>query len=105
MSKKNIIALAKKYVDLVKKVGINVDRAYLFGSYAKNKAKSYSDIDISIISSEFGHNWIEEGVKLSMIAGKLDERIEPHPFNPREMANKYSAVAHEIKTYGILLTK
>lgn len=105
MSQNKVIALAKKYVTLVKKVGISVDRAYLFGSYAKNKAKSYSDIDISIISSEFGRNWIKEGVKLSMIAGQVDERIEPHPFHPREMANKYSSIVHEIKTHGILLTK
>ncbi len=104
MKQLQAINLAKKYVSLVKKQGIPVNQAYLFGSYAKNKAKPYSDLDISIISPVFGKGWIDEGVKLSLIAGKLDERIEPHPLSPQDMANRYSTLVHEIKTYGVLLT-
>ncbi|MBU1085703.1 MAG: nucleotidyltransferase domain-containing protein [Candidatus Beckwithbacteria bacterium] len=105
MQQKQAIQLAKKYISLVKKKGVPVTKAYLFGSYAKNTAKNYSDLDISIISPVFGKNWINEGVRLSMIAGKLDERIEPHPMTSKDMANKYNPLAYEIKTHGILLTK
>jgi predicted nucleotidyltransferase len=47
------VSLQKKFVSLVE-TQVPVSGAYLFGSYAKNQAKSYSDIDICIVSPKFG---------------------------------------------------
>ena len=41
---------AKKFVLQLKNDGINVDSAFLFGSYAKGTQHKYSDIDVCIVS-------------------------------------------------------
>ena len=102
---KTVINIAKKYIDHVKKSGIPVSAAYLFGSFAKGKAKNYSDIDICVISPVFGKDYFEEMVKLSYLTHKVDDRIEPVPYKPEDLNDRYSTLAHEIKTFGILLTK
>ena len=98
-----IIQIANSYVRQVAKSGIPITKAFLFGSYAANKSHRGSDIDISIISPKLGQDLIDEMVELGTIAGLVDERIEPHPMSPRDFAEKYSLLAHEIKTNGILL--
>ena len=50
--------------------GVSVDSAYLFGSYAKRRSSKFSDIDVAVISSDFSDDRFEEGIKLSVIAGK-----------------------------------
>lgn len=96
--------IANKYIGKVVGAGIPVSSAYLFGSYAKNNANVFSDIDICVISSEFGDDYFEDSLKLKNIANKIDYRIEPVPFAIHDMNDKYSTLASEIKKYGILLT-
>ena len=40
---------------------IEISDAFLFGSYAKGEAKADSDIDLCVISPDFGKDEIEEG--------------------------------------------
>lgn len=49
-----------EYINALKKE-IPVERAVLYGSYAKGNAKKDSDIDLAIISSTFGKNPQEDG--------------------------------------------
>jgi len=102
---KTVINIAKKYINQVKKSGIPVSAAYLFGSFAKNTAKKYSDIDICVISKKFGKDYFDEAVKLRHLTWDVDDRIEPVPYRPEDLNDRYSTLAHEIKTFGILLTK
>lgn len=98
-----ISKIVSNYVNEVVKSGIPVNSAYLFGSYAKNKANKFSDIDICVISSKFGKDYIEDSLKLKKIANNIDYRIEPVPFAVNDMDDKYSTLASEIKRYGILI--
>lgn len=100
---KKITDIAKQYVKSVKKSGIDVSNAYLFGSYAKENPHKDSDIDICVISPKFGKDYFEESLKLRHITNKIDLRIEPVPLNPKDMKDKYSTLASEIKKYGISL--
>ena len=102
---KKITNLVKNYIEAVEKKGIPVSGAYLFGSYAKNKANSFSDIDVCVVSSKFGKDYIEDSLKLKKIANTIDYRIEPVPFAVGDMEDKYSTLASEIKKYGILIYK
>lgn len=102
---KTVINIAKRYVNRVKKSGIPVSAAYLFGSFAKGEAKNYSDIDICVISKKFGKDYFDEAVKLRHLTWDVDDRIEPVPYRPEDLNDRYSTLAHEIKTFGILLTK
>jgi len=95
--------ISKKFVEAVKRKGIPVSSAYLFGSYAKGNAKSYSDIDICIVSPKLGRNHFGEMFKLREISTYVDSRIEPFAFGPKDLDDKYSSLASEIKKYGISL--
>ena|SRR3989344_4732034 len=101
---KQIVKIAQDFVSKVKDRGILISGAYLFGSYAKNHPHWGSDIDVCIVSPQFGKDTIDEMVLLAKIAHDLDLRLEPHPMNPEDMAEKYNLFAHEIKTHGIPLT-
>lgn len=101
MSDIDAISLAQKYLKTIKESGINVDKAYLFGSFAKGKTWEGSDVDVCIISSQFGKNYREEKSTLNKLALKIDSRIEPVPFSPSDFGNKYDPLAVEIKRFGI----
>ncbi len=101
----DITNIALDYVKQVKKSGISVAEAYLFGSYAKKTANKFSDIDICVISKDFGDDYFDNSISLKKVANKVDFRIEPVPFAINDMNDKYSTLASEIKKYGVLLTK
>ena len=100
---KKITDIAKQYVKSVKNSGMNISNAYLFGSYAKGNPHKDSDIDICIVSDQFGDDYIDEAVKLRVISFDVDNRIEPVPFTTLDLNDKYSSLASEIKKYGISL--
>lgn len=100
---KRALIKSKKFIDEVKKAGIPVSRAYLFGSRAKGKARKDSDIDVAVISPAFGKDYFEEMGHLRDIALKIDDMIEPHPFNIKDLNDRYSTLAAEIRKYGILI--
>lgn len=95
--------LIKKYVILLKQKGISVSKVILFGSHAKGKAKPDSDIDIAIISSQFGENNFKEMMMLRKLALEIDSHIEPLPFSPQGLDDRYSTLSQEIKKYGVLI--
>lgn len=47
------IKTAKDYLQAVRAEGVNVHRAFLFGSFAKNRQHEWSDIDIALIGDNF----------------------------------------------------
>lgn len=100
---KNVISKTKLFVKKVQESGIKVNYAFLFGSYAKGKAKSYSDIDVCIVSPNLGHDFIDEMVKLNTISHMIDSRIEAIPFNKERLNDPYDPLAFEIRKYGIPL--
>ena len=99
----NVNAIAQKYVQNIKNSGVPILNAYLFGSYAKGNHHKDSDIDICIVSNNFGNDYIKESVNLRKFAFEIDSRIEPVPFTPDDLNDKYSTLASEIKKYGILI--
>jgi len=102
--RKKELGSINKYIALLKQEGIDVSKAILFGSYAKGTAKPESDIDIAIISSQFGKNNLKEMMLLRRIALKIDSHIEPLPFSPEDINDRYSALAQEILKYGIAIS-
>ena len=95
------LGIINKYIALLRKKGVDVSKVILFGSYAKGTARPESDIDIAVISSQFGKNNLKEMMFLRRIALKIDSHIEPLPFSPQDMDDRYSAITQEIIKYGI----
>jgi len=72
--------IIKRFAELVMQE-FSVSSMYLFGSYAKGNYSEDSDIDIAVIGNNFVGDPIEDTLKLMRIRRKVDNRIEPHPFN------------------------
>jgi len=96
---KEIIDIAKKYIDEVKN-HYCVDDAYLFGSYAQGTQHEDSDIDIAIISKDIKDKHAVL-LELMRLRRKIDTRIEPHPIRPKDRPS--SPLYHEIELTGIRL--
>jgi predicted nucleotidyltransferase len=101
MGRGKAIRVIKKFVDALKREGITIDRIILYGSYAKGHVRPDSDIDIAVISEDFGKDRVEEGMTLFRIAGKIDPRLEPVPFS-REMYENdtWIPLIYEIREKG-----
>lgn len=92
-----------KFLRLLKKKGIKVSQAILFGSYARGRANSDSDIDVAIVSAKFGKDYVMEMMFLRRLAVKVDSHLEPVPLSPEDLEDKYSTLIQQIKQYGRLL--
>lgn len=87
MVKKHVEIIVSKYINALKSRNIRVEKAILFGSYAKGNEGKDSDIDIAIISPDFGHDYLEEAVMLKEISEDIDLDISPRPYSLEEYKN------------------
>jgi predicted nucleotidyltransferase len=79
--------IVSKYINALKSRNIRVEKAILFGSYAKGNEGKDSDIDIAIISPDFGHDYLEEAVMLKEVSEDVDLDISPRPYSLEEYRN------------------
>lgn len=79
---------------------ITPQKVILFGSFATNRHRQYSDIDLAIISNNFGHDLVEEMMTLSKLTLTVSDRIEAIPFTEKDMQLRYHTLVGEIKKYG-----
>lgn len=91
----------KKYAQSLKGAGFDVERLLVYGSFAKGAPQEHSDIDICVVSPEFGKDETSEMVRLNTLAHRIDPRIEVVPYNPQDLAVEEDPLAHEIRTHGL----
>jgi len=102
MVKKEIIEIVKNFINAMKSKNMNINKVLLFGSFANEKDSLWSDIDIAVISSDFGKDRFIERTLLTSIACKIDPRIEPYPIGQYEFEEEdWKTMIHEIKLNGI----
>ena len=90
---KAFVAEVKKHYD--------VDRVYVFGSYAKGVAKEHSDIDVAVVLRE--EEKFEDMVNMMKMTHKIDWRLEPHPMHVSDFDGVCTPLAYEVKTTGVLV--
>ena len=74
------IKTATDFVNECRSKGLSFYRVFLFGSYAKENAYEYSDIDLLLISDQFTDN-IFENLKLFSKINIKYPMIEAHPYS------------------------
>jgi len=101
---REIEKIAAKYADALIKKGLHIQKMILFGSYACDRAHPESDIDIAVVSSDFGKDRFEEGKMLLQAAWRVDPRIEPVPVSSDAYENDtWIPLIYEIRQKGIEL--
>ncbi|HED06473.1 MAG TPA: nucleotidyltransferase domain-containing protein [Ignavibacteria bacterium] len=100
MDKSEALKIANEFAFVVKNK-FDCISVILFGSYAQEKNKEESDIDIAVVMKDFS-NSTNIQLELMRLRRKIDSRIEPHPFRVIDF-NKTNPLASEILKYGIEL--
>lgn len=104
MVEREIIKILDRFQDALKAEGIRVHKIVLYGSCATGKSHKDSDIDVAIVSPDFGADRFEEGVKLFQIAYKIDPRLEPIPISLESYErDTWIPLIYEIRTKGLEL--
>lgn len=104
MGKREVIKIISRFVKELRQQNVIVDHILLYGSYAHGKVRPESDIDIAVVSRDFGKDRVEEGMRLFRIAGNIDCRLEPVPVSLEAYENDtWVPLIHEIREKGIKL--
>lgn len=104
MVEKEVIKRAQEFIKELKKHKIRISKAILYGSRVSGKAHEFSDIDIAIVSPDFGKDRYKEGTKLFEIAYKIDPLIEPVPISTKSYKNDtWLPLIYEIRKNGVII--
>jgi predicted nucleotidyltransferase len=90
----------KSYLEQLERIGIHVQQAFLFGSYASGKHDKWSDIDLAIVSKDFIGNRFEDRNKIRKITLQVNSDISPMPYRPEDF-NDSDYFVKEILETGI----
>ena len=102
MVEEKVEQIIHRFVDVLAKKGIKIDQVILYGSYASGHMKLYSDIDLAIISPDFGKDKFEESKLLLQTAWRVDPRLQPVPISSESFNKKtWVPLIHQIKASGI----
>jgi predicted nucleotidyltransferase len=81
---KRIEKTIKSYIEQLESIGVHVQQAILFGSYANGKYDEWSDIDLAIVSDDFAGNRFNDRNKIRKLTLKVNSDISPMPFRPED---------------------
>ena len=90
----------KSYIEQLESIGIHVQQAILFGSYASGKHNEWSDIDLAIVSKDFIGDRFEDRNRIRRITLQVNSDISPMPFRPEDF-NDSDYFVKEILETGI----
>jgi len=100
---KAISETVNRYIALVSLQQAGLTSAYIFGSYARNRQRPESDIDVALVIDNLADSErFDTQVRLMLLAAKIDTRIEPHPISKQELTSNNPFVNEILKT-GIKL--
>ncbi|MEW5945012.1 MAG: nucleotidyltransferase domain-containing protein [bacterium] len=102
MVETEILEKVKEFARTVEREGIRITKIILYGSRLAGKSHEDSDIDVAVVSPDFGEDRYEEGVKLFEIGYRIDPRIEPVPVSLEAYENDtWVPLIYEIRKTGI----
>ena len=99
MDQKRAFEIVKKYLAYLKENRYAIQKAYIFGSYAKGNFDENSDIDLAIVLNDLSNSFTMQ-IQLMKLSRKFDSRIEPHPLDA-ESFDQSNPFASEILATGI----
>jgi uncharacterized protein len=94
--------IVNRFVEAVSSRGVNVDKAILYGSHATGNESKDSDLDVAVISPDFGKDRFKEGTMLMKLAWRIDLRLHPVPLSVESFAqDTWIPLVHEIKAHVV----
>lgn len=94
MDKDSVLTIIERFIQVLKRKGISVDKAILYGSYAHKTQHEGSDIDLVVVSASFvGKDYWERLKILSDAIYEVWEPIEAVAMTPEEWARGDGLIA------------
>ncbi len=104
MATGDVINTSLYYLKLLKDNGINIHKAWLYGSYARGEEKPDSDIDIFIVSSDFDQPEYSKIGLVWRLTRLVNSRIEPYIVGLKKFeSDDISPIFQLVQNEGILL--
>ncbi len=105
MDIKEIKIIAIKLRRVLLDNNIHPDVIILFGSYAKKNPRKDSDIDLAVVSRDYGKDRFVEGSRLNYLVSQIDFRVEAIPIGLREYLSTHSIspILYEVIKFGVAL--
>lgn len=100
MDQATAIIKANRYITRLSQY-YDIEKVYLFGSFAKNNFHKDSDIDLAVIVNSITGIF---DIQIDLLKNRTDDEliIEPHPFKSEDF-NSNHPMFDEIQNYGIEL--
>jgi len=93
----------KAFAESIRSQSISLRKVILFGSYARNEQRQFSDIDVALVADEFtGFGFQDVGLLGEAAAQREFVDIEPHTFSPEQFTD-WNPFVQEIKRTGIVV--
>lgn len=102
MDRGSIIVLLQNYLQVLKEEGIEIERAFLYGSYAKQTQTENSDIDLLLVSNLFDTSNDYLVGKIWALTKKVSTKIEPYVIGSLKFKNdEISPLIQIVKKEGV----
>ena len=103
LTQSTAVERVKAFAESIRSQSVSLRKVILFGSYARNEQKEFSDIDVALVADEFtGFGFQDVGLIGAAIAQKPFVDIEPHTFSPEQFTD-WNPFVQEIKRTGIVI--
>ena len=99
--KNEIKKIVKQYAKELEKNNFPFQAIYLFGSFAQNRARKWSDIDVAVVSDKLKRNWDKNENLLWHLRMNVDTTIQPIGFTIKDFQDECDPMVYEIKKTGI----
>ena len=94
--------IIRRFIRALSERGVRIEKVLLYGSFASGNIHAGSDLDLAIVSPDFGKDRFEEGKMLNRMAWRIDPRIEAIPLSSDSFENDtWVPLIHEIRSKGI----
>ena len=77
LTRDEAIGIVKEYKQVIAPLFDDKVKVFLYGSYSKGNANSWSDIDVAVIIPTLKGDWLKLSVALNRDARKVNLLIEP----------------------------
>lgn len=102
MAQKTIVTLIQTFLQRLLQEGIPVEKAFLYGSYARGEENEDSDIDVMVVSEIFDNNDDKHVGKTWRISRSVDVRLEPYTVGKKRfLTDQFSPLLQLVKTEGL----
>ena len=97
MDQESALEIGRKFLLLLLQHEYPVKQMFLYGSFARGTYHKDSDIDLAIILNELPDPF-QTQVNLLKLTWNFDTRVEPHPFDEKDIASANPVIKEILRT-------